>query len=156
RTDALENTGDRFQVVRKNLWTCFEYFLQQIRFAREIWGEVFYTGVGIELVNLAHDLCVEPRALVGQIITSDTRDRCGVKIYLVGIFREAACLVGIQSLRFTSGNIAEITTTGTAISADEEGRFSGLPAFMDIWTTCLLANRMQAGTRNTLLHVLIT
>src|SRR5699024_12737229 len=72
------------------------------------------------------------------------------------LFGAAAWGVGIQSLLLTSGNIAEITTAGTAISADEEGRFSGLPAFMDIWTTGLLATRMQAGTRNTLLHVLIT
>src|SRR5699024_6346963 len=34
--------------------------------------------------------------------------------------------------------------------------FSGLPALMDIRTTCLLTDRVQASASNTLFHVFIT
>src|SRR5699024_7857204 len=72
--DALENTWNGFHVVSEDLWAGFKDFLQQIRLAGEVRGEVFYASVWVELVNLADNLGVEPCAFIGKVITGQTGD----------------------------------------------------------------------------------
>src|SRR5699024_2429528 len=156
RADTLENTRNGFQVVSEDLRASLEDFLQQVWLAGEVRGEVFYTRVRVLLVDLANHFSIKPCTLIWKVITGNTGNGGVVQIHLLDVFCNATWLIGVQCLRLTSSNIAEVTTASTTVTADEEGSFSGLPAFVDIRTARLLADSVQASASNTLFHVLIT
>ena len=107
-------------------------------------GMRFSTPVpGVELVDRADRLGVQPGAAVGQVVAGDAGDRGVLQAHLLHALGDPARLVAVERLRLAGVDLAEVAATRALVAADEEGRLAVLPALEDVGAAGLLADRVQ-------------
>src|SRR5690349_411398 len=143
RADALEDARHGLDVVRQHLGAAVEDLLEQLGDAVEVGDEVLDAGAGVELVDLANRLGVEPRATVGHVVAGDAGDRGVAQLHLLDGLRDAARLVTIDRVGLAGVDLAEVAATRALLPADEERGLAVLPALEDVGTTGLLTDRVE-------------
>src|SRR5699024_1029613 len=121
-----------------------EHLTQQVRHAVEVWNQVLHPGAGIELVDLAYCLGVQPGTLVVEVVARDTGDRGVPQLHLLYALGHPSRLVGVQLGGLPGVDLAEVTPPGALLATNQEGGLAVLPALEDVRTTCLLADRVQS------------
>ena len=111
--------------------------------------------MGVKLVNLAHDLGIEPGALIRKIVAGNAGNGGVVKVHFPDVFGHAARFVAVEFFRLAGGNIAEVAAAGALIATDKERSLAGFPALVDIRAACLLAHGVQGSAGHAGLHVLV-
>ena len=108
-------------------------------------GIRFSTPVlGVELVDRAHGLGVQPGAAVGQVVAGDAGDGGVAQPHRPHRLGDPARLVAVQRLGLAGVDLAEVAAPGALVAADEERRLAVLPALEDVGAAGLLAHRVQA------------
>ena len=141
--------------MREDLWLSLEDLREQIWLAGEVRGEVLHTGMRVELVDLAHDLGVEPGTFILQVITGHTSDGGIIQLHLAYGLRDALWLFNIERFRLCGVDLAEVTAAGAVGTTDEEGGFAGFPALVDIGAASFLAHGVQRRALDFAAHVLV-
>ena len=143
RTDPLEDARHRFDVVRQHFWPRLEDLLEQCRFAVEVGDQQLDAGVGVELLDVAHGLGVQPRAAVGQVVAGDARHGGIPQSHRRDALGDPARLVAVEFGRLAGVDLAEVAAARALLAADEEGRLAVLPALVDVGAAGFLADGVQ-------------
>src|SRR5699024_10401337 len=98
----------------------------------EVRREDLDTGVGVERVDLADRLGVEPGGAVGLVVAGDTGDGGVAQAHLLDGLGDAARLVHVETRRAAGGDVAEVAAPGAHVTTDEEGRLAVLPTLEDV------------------------
>ena len=69
--------------------------------------------------------------------------------------RDMSRFVWIEGLRFTFTDCAKPTVASADITAQHEGCSTVSPALEDVWTPCLLTDRVQVQTLNQLKQMIL-
>ncbi|MNW59257.1 hypothetical protein D3C74_371650 [compost metagenome] len=110
----------------------------------EVRDEQLDARTGVERVDLADGLRVEPRAAVGQVVAGHARDGRVAQTHGLDRLGDAARLVRVEVGGLARVDLAEVAATRALVTADEERGLAVLPALEDVGTARLLADRVQA------------
>ena len=143
RTDALEDARHGLDVVGQHLGPGVEDLLQQLGDAVEVGDEVLDAGAGVELVDLADGLGVEPGTAVGEVVAGDAGDGGVAQLHLLDALGHAARLVAVERSGLAGVDLAEVAAAGALLAADEERGLAVLPALEDVGAAGLLADGVQ-------------
>ena len=144
RADPLEDARDRLDVVGQHLGARLEDLAEQVGLAVEVGDEVLDPRAGVEVVDGAHGLGVEPGAAVLEVVARDAGDGGVAQLHLLHRLRDPAGLVTVQRLRLAGVDLAEVAAARALVAADEEGRLAVLPALEDVRAARRLAHGVQA------------
>src|SRR4051794_19134124 len=97
-------------------------------------------------MDLSHGLGVEPRAFVVQVVSRDAGHRRVAQAHRAHGLRNAPRLVAVEWFGLAGVDLAEVTSSGARVAADEEGRLAVLPALEDVRAAGFFADRVQALT----------
>ena len=142
--DRLEDAGDRLEVVREHLGPRREDLVEQLGRRVEVGDEQLDAGAGVDRVDLADGLGVEPGAAVGQVVAGDAGDGRVLQAHGLHGRGDAARLVGVEVGRLARVDLAEVAAPRALVAADEERRLAVFPALEDVGAAGLLAHRVQA------------
>ena len=119
-------------------------------------GIRFSTPVsGVELVDRAHRLGVQPGAAVLEVVAGDAGDGGVAQLHLLHRLGDPARLVAVERLRLAGVDLAEVAAAGALVAADEEGGLAVLPALEDVGAAGLLADRVQALALDEVLQLVV-
>ena len=144
RADPLEDPRHRLDVVGEHLGPALEDLGEQVGLAVEVGDQVLHAGAGVELVDGAHGLGVQPGAAVGQVVAGDAGDRGVAELHLLHALGDAARLVAVEGLGLAGVDLAEVAAPRALVTADEERRLAVLPALEDVGAAGLLADRVES------------
>ena len=100
--------------------------------------------LGVELVDRAHGLGVQPGAAVGEVVAGDAGDGGVAQLHRLHRLGDPARLVAVERLGLAGVDLAEVAAPGALVAADEERRLAVLPALEDVGAAGFLADRVQA------------
>ena len=155
RTDPLEDPGHGLDVVGQHLGARGEHLGQLVGVAVEVGDQVLHAGAGVELVDDAHRLGVQPGSAVGQVVAGDAGDGGVAQAHGLHRLRHPAGLVAVQRLGLAGVDLAEVAAPGALVAADEEGGLAVLPALVDVGAAGLLAHRVEALGLHQALELLV-
>src|SRR5690606_9303013 len=121
----------------------------------EIGDEVLDPRVGVELVDLADGLRVEPGPAILQVVARDARDGGVAQTHLAHGLGHAPRLVTIEGAGLAGVDLAEVAAAGALLAADEERGLPVLPTLVDVGAAGLLAHRVQAAGLDQRLEFLV-
>jgi hypothetical protein len=142
--DPLEDARHRLDVVRKHLRSRLEDRLELLGDGVEVGDQQLHTGVRVECLDLADRLGVQPRAAVGEIVSSHAGDGRVAQAHRGHTLGDPPRLIAIQVGGLAGVDLAEVTAPGALLAADEERRLAVLPALVDVGAAGLLAHRVQS------------
>ena len=128
----------------EDLWLGLENLPQVVGIAGEVGCQHLHAGAGVEFVNLADRLRIEPGALVGKIITADAGDGRVAKAHRPHRLCDPDRLARVEAGRLAGVDLAEVAAPGAYLAADQEGGLAVLPTLEDVRAARLLADRVQA------------
>ena len=143
RADPLEDPRHGLDVVGEHLGPRLEDLLQEVGLAVEVGDQVLHPGVGVELVDDADRLGVQPGATVGQVVARDAGDGGVAQLHLLHGLGDTARLVSVERLGLAGVDLAEVAASCALVTTDEEGRLAVLPALEDVGAAGLLAHRVE-------------
>ena len=121
----------------------FEDSPQPVGIAVEVGDQQLDTGGRVESLDRAHGLGIEPRATVGQVVAGHPGDGGIPQAHRLHAFGHPSWFVAVQADGLAGVDLAEVTTTGAHLTADQEGGLAVFPAFVDVGTAGLLADGVQ-------------
>ena len=142
--DRLEDAGDGLEVVREHLGLRREDLVEQLGRRVEVRDEQLDAGAGVDRVDLADGLGVEPGAAVGQVVAGHAGDGRVLQAHRLHGRGDAAGLVGVEVGRLARVDLAEVAAPRALVAADEERGLAVLPALEDVGAAGFLAHRVQA------------
>src|SRR5215212_11352064 len=155
RPDGLEDARHCFHVVREDFRLGLENLGQIVAIAREVGGQHLDPRAGVELMNPANCLGIEPGAFVWQIIAADTGHGCVPQVHLLNRFGHSQWLARVE-VRWLAGiDLAEIAAPGTGVAADQKGSLAVLPTLEDVRAASFLADGVQILALHELLELSI-
>ncbi len=155
RPDPLHEARNRLKVVGQDLGAGIEDRTQQVRFAVEVGDEHLDSATRHPLVYLPDRLGVQPRALVGEVITGHARDGCVAQAHLGDGVGDLDRFVTIKRLGTAGIDLAEVAPACALVAADEECGLAVLPALVDVGAPRLLAHCVQSAVGDPLPQLVI-
>ena len=156
RPDCLHQARNRFQIMSEHLRPGFEYLCKGMRIAFEVIDQQFDTGTRLHDMDLSARFCVEPRGSVFKVVSTDACDRHIAQSEFFNRLSQALGLIPVVFSWPSGGNIAEVASTRTQRSTNQEGSLTVLPTFVDIRAVSFCADGVQSAAMNQLLHILIS
>ena len=138
--NPLEDAGHGFDVVRQHRRAGREDLREPGGLAVEVGNQEFDAGLWVEFFDGAYRRGVQPGAAVGQVVAGDPGDGGIAQAHRLHALGDPPRLVAVQGGRLARVDLAEVTTAGALVAADQEGGFAVFPAFEDIGAARLLAD----------------
>jgi hypothetical protein len=144
RPDALEDPRHSLDVVREHLRARLGYLHEKVLAALEVGDHVLHASAGVDVVDPADRLGVQPGAAVWEVVSRDAGDGGVAQARRVDALGHPARFVAVDRLRPAGVDLAEVAAPGALVTPDEERRLVVLPAFDDVRAARLLAHGVQS------------
>ena len=133
-----------------------EHDVEILQVAGEIAGQTFDLRARRFLVDLAHRICENRRAEIGEIIAVDGRQHKIIPAEFGHGFGDALGLEPIDfALRRTGLDVAEMAAARARVAEDHDRRGSGTPALGEVRAHRFLAHRIELEALHVGLDVLV-
>ena len=132
RTNLLENTRHRLQVVRENLRASLHNHVDGVSLTAEVIDEELHTCARVELMDQTARLGVEPRGTVGQVIAGHARDRHVAQVEVAHGLGDTTRLILVVLGGTPRRDVAEIATTRAQGTTQKERCLAVLPALVNV------------------------